>query len=510
MKNSLLLSGAVLVSGALAAQCSFTGLPLELCELDSAVTLTATGAGFFSGPGISGNTFDPAMAGPGLHTINYDEADPNIYTVDTAGTYSPLPGSGTALILGDDQVSGVLPIGFTFTFFGNTYTDLYVSSNGFITFSAGMPSGCCSGQLIPNTLTVNNEIAFSWDDMYPPGNGTIEYFTTGTAPFQTFVLNFFDIPFCCGSVAAVKTQVILYESTNIIEIHTEYANGVSPGTMGIENIDGTVAYAVPGRNSSAWPSLVNDYVAFIPQLCSVSQNIQVHPAPIITGTASPNPACVGDNVTFTGSGANSFSWDQGITDGTPTTVTSSGTYVVTGTESLHGCSNTDTLELIVHPNPMISLSSNDEMLGNDGSINLTILGGIPPYSFDWSNDGTGDNDDSNDLFGVPAGSYNVTMTDGNGCTVTASATVGSQVGIEELQALPFSIHPNPSNGQFEIELNNSTQGELLITDATGRKVLEMQLTSHKSSIDISKELPGTYFIKVVTESTSGVTPITVQ
>ena len=510
MKKSLLLAGALIVSGALSAQCSFTGLPLEMCEGDTAVTLTPSGAGFFSGPGITGNMFDPTTAGPGLHTINYDEADPNIYTIDQSGVYSPIVGTGTPLTLSDDQVSGILPIGFSFTFFGNTYTDLYVSSNGFITFSAGMPSGCCSGQLIPNTATVNNEIAFAWDDMYPPGYGSIEYFTTGTAPNQMWVLNFYDIPFCCNSTPSVKTQVILYESTNIIEIHTEYANGVNPGTMGIENMDGTVAYAVTGRNSSAWPSLVNDYVAFVPQLCSVSQNIQVHPAPAITGTATPNPACDGDNVTFTGSGANTYTWDQGITDGVPTAMTASGTFIVTGTEAVYGCSNTDTVDLIVNANPSISLSSNDEMLGNDGSINLTILGGIPPYTFDWSNDGTGDNDDSNDLFGVAAGTYDVTMTDGNGCTVTASATVGSQVGIEELNALPFSIHPNPSNGQFEIELSNSTQGELIITDATGRKVFEQQLKSNKSKVDISKELPGTYFVKIVTESGSGVTPITIQ
>lgn len=496
--------------GSLSAQCNFTGLPLEMCEKDSAITLTPPGTGSFSGPGITGNTFDPNLAGAGLHTINYDETDPNVYLIDQTGTYSPLAGTGTSLILGDDQVSSILPIGFSFTFFGNTYTDLYVSSNGFITFEAGASSGCCSGQLIPDPFTPNNVIAFSWDDMYPPGNGTIEYFTTGTSPNQMFVLNFYDIPFCCGSTAAVKTQTILYEGTNIIEVHTEYANGVSPGTMGIENFDGTIAYAVSGRNSSAWPSLVNDYVAFIPQICSSSQNIQVHAAPSVVGTAVPNPACVGDNVTFTGSGANTFSWDQGVTDGVPIQVNSSGLFIVTGTETVFGCTNKDTVDLIVHSNPTISLYANDEMLGNDGSINLTILGGIPPYSFDWSNDGTGDNDDSNDLFGVSAGSYTVTMTDGNGCTVTSSAVIGSQVGIEELNNLPFSIHPNPSNGVFEVELRNANAGELIITDAAGRTVHQQKLMNDKSSVDISKEMTGTYFVKIITDNGTGVSPITIH
>ncbi len=52
---------------------SFSGLNSTYCSSDAAVTLTPTGTigGTFSGPGISGNMFDPAMAGGGTHTITY-------------------------------------------------------------------------------------------------------------------------------------------------------------------------------------------------------------------------------------------------------------------------------------------------------------------------------------------------------------------------------------------------------------------------------------------------------
>ena len=52
---------------------TFTGLGSTYCESDAAVTLTVTGTtgGTFSGPGVTGNTFDPAAAGPGTHTIQY-------------------------------------------------------------------------------------------------------------------------------------------------------------------------------------------------------------------------------------------------------------------------------------------------------------------------------------------------------------------------------------------------------------------------------------------------------
>ena len=45
--------------------------------------------------------------------------------------------SPTTLSLSDDQVSAAIPIGFPFLFYGNTYTDIYVSSNGFVTFNPG-------------------------------------------------------------------------------------------------------------------------------------------------------------------------------------------------------------------------------------------------------------------------------------------------------------------------------------------------------------------------------------
>jgi len=57
---------------------SITGLPASICVSSAAVTLQTTPAGgTLSGPGISGNTFDPATAGLGTHTITYAGVDPN-------------------------------------------------------------------------------------------------------------------------------------------------------------------------------------------------------------------------------------------------------------------------------------------------------------------------------------------------------------------------------------------------------------------------------------------------
>ncbi|MCA0232701.1 MAG: T9SS type A sorting domain-containing protein [Bacteroidetes bacterium] len=185
------------------------------------------------------------------------------YSVSQSGTFAPISGTGTLLDIGDNQVAANIPIGFTFQFYGTPYTAVTVSSNGFVQFN-GASNGCCVGQLIPNAGAPNNLIAVAWDYLSPSDGGSVDYFTTGTAPNRRMVINYTGIPVCCSSTFPnVNTQLILKETSNVIEIHTTSTTGVTPATMGVENADGTSAVAVPGRNRSTWTA-TNDFVSFTP------------------------------------------------------------------------------------------------------------------------------------------------------------------------------------------------------------------------------------------------------
>ena len=74
-----------------------------------------------------------------------------------------------------------------------------------------------------------------------------------------------------------------------------------------------------------------------------------------------------------------------------------------------------------------------------GAIDITATG-TGPFTFDWDTDGTGDFDDTEDLTGLNAGTYNVVVKDANGCTTPGSYTV--------TEAAPLDVAVSLSNGTF--------------------------------------------------------------
>ncbi len=109
-------------------------------------------------------------------------------------------------------------------------------------------------------------VDFAWADLNPNEGGTIEYFTSGTAPNRRLIMNFNALEHYGGGFP-VTTQVQLHEGSNFIEIHTtSMPSDGNDHTMGIENQDGTLAVTAVGRNSADW-SASNDFVQFFQAPC---------------------------------------------------------------------------------------------------------------------------------------------------------------------------------------------------------------------------------------------------
>lgn len=163
------------------------------------------------------------------------------YTVSDI-TFAPDPYAGTLVSLSDDNVSGALPIGFEFCFYGNTYSNFYVCSNGWIGFSGGPTT--YTPAAIPSTAgTVpKNCIMGPWHDLNPSLGGSIRYQTLGTAPNRRLVVSYQTVPFFSCTGTFNTQQIILYETTNEIENHIE-TKLTCPGwiggraVQGVHNID---------------------------------------------------------------------------------------------------------------------------------------------------------------------------------------------------------------------------------------------------------------------------------
>lgn len=160
-----------------------------------------------------------------------------------AGNLRNVASSGTFLNLSDDATSGAINLGFTFDFYGTGYTQAFVSSNGFLGFSAGMSNGCCSGAPLPQNDGTNNLIAGLWEDLNVP-QGNIRFQTLGAPGSREFVLGFYDVAHY-ASGPWVTFEIVLHEGSNAIEL--QYGRlGTDGGThtVGIENADGSMGLEV--------------------------------------------------------------------------------------------------------------------------------------------------------------------------------------------------------------------------------------------------------------------------
>jgi len=182
-------------------------------------------------------------------------------------------------ITADDNWSGVIPIGFTFNFYGIPNTQCIVGSNGCLGFDLANAFAYNTWP-INNTLLgstgaapdVVNCICVPWCDVYIPAGGTIDYSMQGVAPFRNFAVTWcgtamFDPGICPGQY--LTTQVIIYETTGIAEVHIGHHTACTAwnggyGIVGVKDPTGTIATTAPGRDYPTDWAATNEAWRFTP------------------------------------------------------------------------------------------------------------------------------------------------------------------------------------------------------------------------------------------------------
>lgn len=224
-----------------------------------------------------------------------------------------LPGNPTNLTI-DDNYSSVIPIGFNFPFYGVTYPSLVVSTNGYLSFDislAGQFSHYTVTNDLPSSAYDRALIMGPYHDLDPSTRSTpppemkIKYETLGTAPQRRWVLTFYHVPLysttatTCGVLNQNTHQIVLYESTGIIEVYVtnkQICNAWQGGKaiLGIQDYTRLKAVVPPNRNASdpPWGSIgMNESWRFVPNGGpSLFKRVELYDLAntlVSTGTTSP-------------------------------------------------------------------------------------------------------------------------------------------------------------------------------------------------------------------------------
>lgn len=220
--------------------------------------------------------------------------------------------------------------------------------------------------------------------------------------------------------------------------------------------------------------------------CSTSQNFTITNQTgtlAISGSSVTNEVCGNGqgavNITVSGgSQPYSFSWTNGATTEDISNLFAS-TFTVTVTDA-NGCSLNQSFVVQNQSGTLAQTYGNamDETCGNgNGSIDIAIAGGQQPYTYNWSNLTT-----TQDQVNISAGSYTCTITDAAGCQITTPTYI-----VNNLSGTLAITNVNVDN-----EICGNNNGEILITVTGGTSPITYLWNTGATTPGISSLDNGTY------------------
>ena len=393
------------------------------------------------------------------------------YEVDSIPYAPPFPFTGgTPLFIGTDDIfSDTIQLPFEFCFFGNTYDFIIVGANGVLSFDIANAGGFCDWAFTDPIPTNNvggvpypNSINGAFHDLDPSIFGDINYAVLGAYPCRTFVVNFDNVAhFSCNTISTTQ-QIVIYESTNVIEVYIDdkptCANWNSGNALiGIQDPSSTIGYTPPNRNTGPW-SATQEAWRFTP---SGAPNYSINwydDNGVVVGNSDTLTVCPEETATYTAE-------------------------IIYLNCNLDSVVETDDVEVfVIGQAPSVDLGADiDICVGEQTYLTPTVTGGSGPFTYSWS---TGQ-------FGptiiVGGGNYTVTVTDVNGCQASDDIIVTAH-------ALPaLSINPPSATicGGVPVTLTASGADSYVWSPSTGLNTNVGSVVVTSSSSTISYTVEGT-------------------
>lgn len=450
---------------------SFTGLAPAYCVDAAQVVLVASPAGgVFSGPGMSGSTFNPATAGVGGHSITYSYTDGNgcsdiatqMVTVNALPQPVVTPGGQQEICAGS---SLMLDVGTGFGLYawsnGQNGQTVTVTTAGAYTATVTDQNGCISSSapvnVIVNALPI---VDLGNDTILCPGNTytldagnpglsylwvtqqTTQQITVGLTGNYTVQVT--DGNGCVGTDAALVSFSNLLQPVITAGGPITFCQGgsvmlVGPAGLTYEWSTGEVSQNIVVSQSGPVELTVLDQFGCTGVSNTINVNVNQLPNAVVVASG-PTNLCQGGTVTLTAS--NTFSnylWNPTGATGQSITVGQPGSYSVLVTDPVNGCSATSVPVVVTQTQgvqPSIVANGPLEFCAG-GSVVLSV---------------------------EPAGAFSSYLWSSGSTTETITVTAGAQIGVSVLDAnncLNESLLANPTtvtvwNPQPIVEQNGGT------------------------------------------------------
>ena len=291
----------------------------------------------------------------------------------------------------------------------------------------------------------------------------------------------------CTATVASATTLTLFSSATDASCNGDSdgsvdatAGGGAPGYTYAWNT-GATSEDISGLSAGTYTVTVSDSNG-----CTNTSSATVaEPSAVTAMTSATDASCNGDSdgsVDATAGGGTpgyTYAWNTGATSEDISGV-SAGTYTVTISDS-NGCTNTSSAT-VAEPSAVTAMTSATDASCNgdsDGSVDATAGGGTPGYTYAWNTGAT-----SEDISGVSAGTYTVTISDSNGCTNTSSATVAEPSAVTAMTSAT------------DVSCNGDSDGSVDATAGGGTPGYTYAWNTGATSEDISGVSAGTYTVTI--------------